>query len=233
MSAQPHVLTARGRDRLRAELHHFTSVRRPEVAQQLRDAKALGELSENPEYDDAKREQAFVEGRIHEIKEILASARVIEDEEAPIGEVAVGSVVEVQVTGMPAPVEWTVVGWVEADPAAGLISNESPVGAALIGHRPGDRVEVQTPAGHRIFEILSVRRMGDPESAKVSDAKPAKPSRQKAKAAARRGKKGAKPRSRKPAASSKSRASKKVAAAKTKKTGAASKSGKKRPAAVK
>ena len=189
MSNQQPTLTPEGRDRLREELHHLETVNRPEVAQLLRSAKELGELSENPEYDDAMAQQAFVEGKIHEIKGILASARVVENEDVPYGEITIGSLVELKDPADGSTQEWTITGFVESDFAAGRISNESPLGSALMGRQPGDSVDVNTPDGINSYTIVSLRRQGEPRSARITAAKvkaAAKEEARKAEAAARK-----------------------------------------------
>lgn len=150
------VLTASGLKRIEEELEHLRTVHRREVADRIRDSKQFGELSENSEYEDAKTEQAFVEGRILELKRILHSATVIEDEDIRTDEVGVGSKVKVQEVGAKEKWEFTIVGSVEADPMEDRISNESPVGEALLGHKVGDVIDVETPAGPAKYKIVSI-----------------------------------------------------------------------------
>jgi transcription elongation factor GreA len=139
-------LTREGYRKLQDELDYLRTYKRQEIADRLHDAMDGGELIENAEYEAAKNEQAFVEGRIKELEILLATARVI-DETMPSAEMAqVGSTVTIQEEGNDSEV-YTIVGAAEANPAAGRISNESPLGKALLGHKVGDRVQVDAPAG--------------------------------------------------------------------------------------
>jgi transcription elongation factor GreA len=139
-------LTREGYRKLQDELDYLRTYKRQEIADRLHDAMDGGELIENAEYEAAKNEQAFVEGRIKELEILLATARVI-DENMPSAETAqVGSTVTIQEEGNDSEV-YTIVGAAEANPAAGRISNESPLGKALLGHKVGDRVQVDAPAG--------------------------------------------------------------------------------------
>lgn len=151
----PTFLTPEGKRKLEEELEYLRTVRRPQVAERIRRAREEGDLRENAEYEEAKREQAFLEGRIKELEQLLKHVQIISKEESSKGIVQLGSTVRVQEDGGPEEV-FTVVGSAEADPAKGLISNESPVGRALLGRRVGDRVKVQTPGGEITFTILSV-----------------------------------------------------------------------------
>jgi transcription elongation factor GreA len=147
-------LTPEGYKKLEEELEYLRTVKRQEVAQRLHEALAEGgELIENAEYEAAKNEQAFVEGRIQELEYLLANARVVA--EAPAGEVSIGSKVRVRYEdgGEEA---YTVVGAAEASPREGLISNESPLGQALLGHKAGDEVTVKAPDGAFKVKILQV-----------------------------------------------------------------------------
>ena len=148
-------LTKEGFQKLQEELDQLRTVKRQEVADRLHEAMEGGELIENAEYEAAKNEQAFIEGRIKELEILLASARVIE--EAPKAElVQVGSTVSVREEGSK-PEEYEIVGAAEADPKEGRISNESPLGKAVLGHKAGDRVEVDAPAGKFIVQIVKVK----------------------------------------------------------------------------
>ncbi|NPA05952.1 MAG: transcription elongation factor GreA [Chloroflexi bacterium] len=148
-------LTPEGYRRLREELEYLRTVKRQEIAQRLHEALAEGgELIENMEYEAAKQEQAFVEGRIQELEHLLATAKVIErPTQAEV--VEVGSQVTIQDEDGGPEETYTIVGPAEADPAKGYISNESPLGRALLGHRVGDVVEVDAPAGR--FRVRIVR----------------------------------------------------------------------------
>ncbi len=152
------VLTAGGLRKIESELEQLRTVNRRRVADRIRDSKQFGEFAENSEYEDAKIEQAFVEGRIEELKSILAHAHVIEDDEVLTDRVSVGSIVQVRDLETNDEWEYTIVGPVEADPADDKISNESPVGEALVGRSIGDRLEVEIPAGIARYEITGIRK---------------------------------------------------------------------------
>ncbi len=149
-------LTREGYQRLQERLEYLIKVRRPQVAEQIREAKAMGDISENAGYDEAKNAQAFLEGEIAELEWKLKHAVIIEDEGVH-GEVALGSQVTVRDEESGLEETYTIVGSAEADPFDGRISNESPVGKALMGHREGDVVEVETPGGTFRMRILSIR----------------------------------------------------------------------------
>ncbi|MFN3652819.1 MAG: transcription elongation factor GreA [Armatimonadota bacterium] len=160
MSEKQVVLTPAGHERILAELRELQTVRRHEVAENIRQAKAYGDIAENAEYEDAKNEQAFLEGRISELKNLLGTAIIIEEDEIPTDEVGIGSVVKVRDLEFNDEWEFTMVGSYEADPDADRISHESPIGEALFGKRVGDVVEANVPAGTVRYEILSIRRPG-------------------------------------------------------------------------
>ena len=151
----PSFMTQEGFDKLQEELKYLRSVKRQEVADRLHEAMDGGELIEDAEYEAAKNEQAFVEGRIQELEILLANARVIE-ENTKKDTVQVGAKVTIQEDGQD-PEEYTIVGPVEARPRNGRISNESPLGRALMDHRAGDNVEVEAPSGSFVVRILKVR----------------------------------------------------------------------------
>jgi transcription elongation factor GreA len=154
MSNQATFLTPEGYRKLQEELDHLLTVRRAEIAQAIHDAKMDGDVSENAGYEEAKRQQAFVEGRIMTIDAMLTSAVIIE----PNGtseHVALGSQVTVAEEGFE-PETYTIVGSAEADPGNGRISNESPLGKALMGHGVGDCVTYQAPGGKIAVEILRI-----------------------------------------------------------------------------
>lgn len=150
---QQTYLTPEGEAKLKAELAELTGPRREELAQRLRAAIQMGDLSENADYHKAKEDQAFLEGRIQEIEGILRIAIVVEKQYSDF--VTVGSRVTVQEEGFD-PETFDVVGAKEADPRHGKISNESPFGAALMDHKVGDVVEATTPAGKTRLKILKV-----------------------------------------------------------------------------
>ena len=147
-------LTPEGRQKLEEELDHLKTVRRPEVARAIHEAKMDGDITENAGYEEAKRDQAFLEGRIMTIEGMLESAVIIESNEGSDA-VALGSRVTVAEEGFD-PESYTIVGSAEADPGSGRISNESPLGKALMGHRVGDKVTFKTPGGLAEVEILSL-----------------------------------------------------------------------------
>ena len=158
MSEKETILTPEGLKKLEQELDHLKSVRRKEVAERIKMAISYGDISENSEYDDAKNEQAFVEGRIITLEKMLRNARIINDDEVDTEVVGIGSKVTLKDIEFDDIVEYTIVGSAESDPAANRISNDSPVGRALLGKKKGDRVTVNVPAGVIEYEILDIRR---------------------------------------------------------------------------
>jgi len=156
MSNRPVYLTPEGYKALEQELNHLRTVRRQEVANRLHAALGEGELIENAELEDARREQSFVEGRILALEEQLRKASIIETTKTNNGIVDVGSRVTIQEIGTDSPEHYFVVGSAEADPAHGKISNESPLGEAVLGKRVGDKAIVQAPDGDIVFEVLNV-----------------------------------------------------------------------------
>ncbi|HET9589322.1 MAG TPA: transcription elongation factor GreA [Anaerolineales bacterium] len=150
---QPTYLTPEGEIKLRAELAELTGPRREKLAQRLRAAIQMGDLSENADYHKAKEDQAFLEGRIQEIETVLRTAVIVEKTKGDV--VTVGSRVTVQ-EGDFDPETYDLVGAKEADPRNGKISNESPIGSALMDHKVGDVVEADTPGGKINFKILKI-----------------------------------------------------------------------------
>jgi transcription elongation factor GreA len=150
---KPVYLTAEGKTQLEEELTHLKMVRRPEVADRIQQAKMDGDVSESGEYEDAKNEQAMVEGRIRTLEHMLTNAQIIEGKKSDV--VALGSRVKLR-DGEGDEYEWTIVGSAEANPRQSRISNESPVGKALMGKKKGDKVSVDTPGGVEQFTILKV-----------------------------------------------------------------------------
>ncbi len=144
------VLTPEGQARLEEELHHLETVRRREVGERIKEAKEFGDISENSEYDDAKNEQAWVESRIAEVNQILSHATIIESP-AKSDRVSLGSKVELEDAETGEVHLYQIVGSAEADPARDRISNESPVGQAIMGAKKGESVKVSTPSG-RVLE---------------------------------------------------------------------------------
>jgi transcription elongation factor GreA len=152
------ILTHEGLEKLKQELAHLTTVKRREVAERIKDARDFGDISENSEYDDAKNEQAMIEGRILDIEEQLRSASVIDESSLSTDEVQVGTRVTVKDENGKQQ-EFTLVGSAEANPAENKLSNESPVGKALIGKPQGASVSVNLPNGKtRTLEIVGISR---------------------------------------------------------------------------
>ena len=149
-----HFLTAEGREKLQKELKFLRNVRRPQVVANLKSAVEGGDLTENSGYDESKREQAFLEGRICDIEAILSTAQVLEND-GNHDLVSLGARITVAEEGGE-PETYRLVGRAEADPSKGRISNESPLGRALLGRHPGDVVRVDTPSGEVSFEILAI-----------------------------------------------------------------------------
>ena len=150
MNNKPTYLSKEGLEKLRAELDEMVTVKRPEVANRIHDAKEHGDLSENAEYEDAKNEQAFVEGRIQTLEALIKNATII-DENHSTDHVQIGSTVSVE--SGDGKETFTIVGSAEAKPGEGRISNESPVGRALLGKKKGEKVVVKVPAGDFTYKI--------------------------------------------------------------------------------
>ena len=146
-------LTRDGYEKLKQTLEELETVKRSEVADRIREAREFGDISENSEYDDAKNEQALLESRILRLKEQLRSARVVDTSDVSTDVVAVGTKVKVEYVDDGDKVEYVIVGSTEADPLQKRLSNESPVGKALIGHKKGDKVKVPAPKGERTLTI--------------------------------------------------------------------------------
>ncbi|MBU1907794.1 transcription elongation factor GreA, partial [Patescibacteria group bacterium] len=152
MADKLHYLSNEGLEKLKAELTDLKTVKRHEAAAKIETAKALGDLSENAEYHDAKDEMAFIGGRIREIESILKNYSIIEEGGSSVARV--GSTLKVEINGKTKT--YKIVGSNEADPTEGLISNESPLGGAFLGHSKGENIEVTTPAGKQEYTILDV-----------------------------------------------------------------------------
>ncbi len=151
------ILTQDGYDKLKATIEELETTKRREVADRIREAREFGDISENSEYDDAKNEQALLESRIARLKEQLRAARVIDTSDIPKDVVSVGSKVKVKDLEDGSTDEYQIVGSAEADPSAKRLSNESPVGRAVLGHKKGDVVEVAAPAGALRLQIMSIK----------------------------------------------------------------------------
>lgn len=156
--AKEFKLTSLALAELEQELHYLKTVREKEVAEQIKEARSFGDLSENSEYDEAKNEQAKLYGRIAEIENILSHAAVIDDSEDTTGRVTLGSTVKVRDLEFDEVELYAIVGSQEADPDDHRISDDSPFGRAMSGKRVGDVVEVEAPVGVVRFEILSVEK---------------------------------------------------------------------------
>ena len=157
MSEKPAYLTRDGRTKLQAELEDLETSGRKQIAERIGAAKELGDISESGEYEDAKNQQAHLEGRIREIKSILARAQLIDEENGHGNEVRVGSTVTVRIDGEDEDETWTIVGSAEAKPRDGKISNESPIGAAILGKRIKQKATVQTPSGVMKLTIVKIQ----------------------------------------------------------------------------
>ncbi len=150
------LLTGEGLTKLTQELEHLKTVRRPEVAERIRQSKELANTQNNAEFDDAKNEQAFVEGRILTLEKLIQDATIIDEEQAHhASQVQIGSTVSLS-EGKGKRQQFTIVGSAEVDPKQGRISNESPVGRALLGKRVGDEVQVDAPKGVLRFTVTKI-----------------------------------------------------------------------------
>ena len=150
MTEKKVVLTYDGLKNMEAELENLKTVRRKDVAEKIKEARGQGDLSENAEYDAAKEEQAEIEARIVQLEKMLRNAEVIDEEEGAKDTISLGTTVTV----LDEEMEYTIVGSAEADPMNGRISNESPVGMALLGHKKDDIIMIETPDGEVEFKVL-------------------------------------------------------------------------------
>lgn len=158
MSEKEIILTPSGLQKLEEELDNLKTVKRKEVAERIKIAIGYGDLSENSEYEDAKNEQAFIEGRIITLEKMLRNARVISEEDVNTDIVSIGSTVRVKDLELGEELEFTIVGSAESDPLENRISNESPVGEALLGKAKGDVVDVNVPAGVIKYQIIDIQK---------------------------------------------------------------------------
>ncbi len=160
--AKQILLTKEGLKKLEAELDELKSGKRKEVAEKIKVALSFGDLSENSEYDEAKNEQAIIEARIADIEVMLKMVKVVDESELSSEDIHIGSKVEVRVTnpstGSERAANLRIVGSNEVDPANGCISDESAVGKALLGHRIGDKIPVEVPAGTMEYEVLTISK---------------------------------------------------------------------------
>ena len=151
------ILTPEGFKKLKEEIDHLSSAKRRQVADRIRVAREFGDIAENAEYDDAKNEQALLEHRIAVLEERMRAARVIEKKEISKDVVSIGSHVKLRDMDAKQTVEYHIVGSAEANPANNKLSNESPVGKAILGHKKGEVVEVSAPRGAMKFKILGIK----------------------------------------------------------------------------
>ncbi len=149
------ILTAEGLENLKEELEHLSTARRREVAERIKEAREFGDISENSEYDDAKNEQAMLEAKIASLEEKLRSAQVIDSSDLSTDMVRIGSVVHVK-DESGTSTKYTLVGSAEANPAERKLSNESPVGKALLGKKRGEEFKVPTPKGQRTLKVTKI-----------------------------------------------------------------------------
>ena len=154
--AKQIILTEEGLKNLENELENLKTIKRKEVAEKIKVALSFGDLSENSEYDEAKNEQAIIEARIVEIDAMLKNVKVIDEHELDTEVVYVGSKVKVNDIEYNEVLDYKIVGPSEANPREGRISDESPVGSALLGHKAGDLVRVETPVGFCTYKILEI-----------------------------------------------------------------------------
>ncbi len=153
--SQETYLTAEGAEELRRELEDLLTVRRPALSEKLTEAVAQGDLKENADYHDAKEKMSFLEGRIKYLENVLRSATVIQSA-GPTDEVTLGASVTIVEDGTKDEEKYIIVGAAEANPREGKISNESPIGSALLGRKVGDKVNVNTPAGVVTFKVKKI-----------------------------------------------------------------------------
>lgn len=153
------LVTKEGLNKLKEELNNVKNVRRKEITERLKEAISYGDLSENSEYEEAKNEQAFIEGRIIELEKMIDNAKIItEGKKSDENTVQIGTTVTVQnVTENDDPETYTIVGSTEADPAEHKISNESPIGSALLGKSKNDLIKVKVPAGIFEYKLLKIK----------------------------------------------------------------------------
>ena len=151
------ILTPQGLEELKAKIEHLSGARRREVAERIKEAREFGDISENSEYDDAKNEQAMLEHRIATLEERLRSARVISKKDVAKDVVSVGSTVRLRDVAANKTFEYKIVGSAEANPSENKLSNESPVGKAIMGRKKGETVEVAAPRGKLKFKIMDIK----------------------------------------------------------------------------
>ncbi len=158
MEEKKNILTYEGLRKYEDELHELKVVKRKEVAEKIKEAREQGDLSENAEYDAAKDEQRDIEARIEELEKILKNAEVVVEDEVDLDKINIGCKVKIRDLEFKEDVEYKIVGSTEANSLKGKISNESPVGKALIGHKVGETVSVETQAGTLKYKVLEIQR---------------------------------------------------------------------------
>lgn len=156
MTEKVYPMTLDGKEKLEKELNELKSVKRKEVVERIKIARGFGDLSENSEYESAKDEQAFIEGRISTVENMLQNAEIIDNSKAKTDEVSLGRTVKFKELPDGIDEEYTIVGKAEADPFSGMISNESPIAQALLGKKVGEKVSIETPGGAMEVEITKV-----------------------------------------------------------------------------
>ncbi len=158
MAEKQFILTAEGLKKIEQKFDHLKSVRRREVAERIKQAIEFGDISENSEYEDAKNEQAFIEGEIITLEKMLRNSKLIDEDEIGTDVVSIGATVVLKDLEYGDELEYAIVGSAEADPVELKISNESPVGQAILGQKVGSVVEVNVPAGILKYEVMEIRR---------------------------------------------------------------------------
>lgn len=152
------ILTEEGVKKVEEELEYLRTVKRKEITQKIKVALSFGDLSENSEYDEAKNDQAFVEGRIATLENLLKNVKVVGKEDVDTNIVSVGAIVKVRDLEYGDEMEFTIVGSAEADPSQMKISNEAPIGRGLLGKKVGDKVDIQVPDGTITYEVIEIKR---------------------------------------------------------------------------
>jgi transcription elongation factor GreA len=161
MVTKETILTNKGKEKIESELEHLKTVRRKEISERIKQAIEFGDITENSEYDEAKNEQAQIEERIMKLDNILKKAVIIDEDDISTELVSIGSTVSLRENANVEEVKYTIVGSAEADPYEMKISNESPVGRALLGKRVGDKVEVQIPDGITMYEVVKIEKVDE------------------------------------------------------------------------
>ena len=158
MAANQTFLTAEGYKKLVEELEHLRTTGREQIANKIKEARSFGDLSENAEYDEAMNEQAIMESKISRLEDDLKNAQILDDEDVRTDVIGIGSLVKVHDRAFNEDLEFQIIGKAQADPAENRISDESPIGKALLGHKVGEVVEVETPGGAVFMEIIGISK---------------------------------------------------------------------------